>query len=592
MKKGMVFAGSVAGGIGINSVCVNNNTTIDIRSVLYTGTRSVRKGIGRTLHLRGTNYSVMHIAIPSGRTLGAIRTLGGTVGVPLITSVRFSCHLTISDVTTNISGMHVGPNGVNSSSGIGVITSTYEGTNIPVEVNIGSNSLRGRVLTGCNNIAPRTVIRDNLCRVSLLRGFSFSSVMLSLGSSSAFGVCGTCRLTTRGYGCPLRLNIARTNARGVNIVGSTTNVNKLLLEKVNGAVHVSLASSPIGRIRTNVGLLGTVKLYGSKVGFISYPAYKEARVSLVGVTTSTRGHLGSIGGGVAITVVNYVMGNPNRTSTTSVNVTNNGNYNILFGGNRVVYGLPRRGLLSTLVRRVRGVWKRRGITDPGFSRIFNRCFRGSRFDRLSGTIVGGYGLSVGSEALFVDLCDSACVYHSAIFRMSTELGKVLELVGYRVSVNFSTSTFYCTTYRSVAGRVERGDTILGNCFGNARCLLGRGRIVVGLGRNNFRGVGAASCRGQFSGLVGRHFNVDITLGFTNRLRSTPVGTPRVRCIPRRGPTPGGTRRGSPLGFRGHARGPRGNMICLSGPGIFCNGHVGGGAGPVVRIGSSSDRVYY
>lgn len=346
----------VSGGVGLGGAFVNNSTPILIRSVLGIPSAGVRNSIRRTGRLTTTNYRMVHFTVPSRTTLSLVRPVGGTISIPLITSVRFSCHLTLKTTRENVSGVEVGPNGVNSRSHIGTITSVYERGRVPVHVNMGDNDLRGRVLTGCNSPAPSTVIRSTLCRTSLLRGFSFSGVIVSVGSSSMGAVVTTCRLTTREYSCPLRLNIARTNARHVNVVGSTVNVNSLLGHKVNSAVQMDLSSSPIGRIFTTFSVLGTLNLGGSYPCLVSYPAYKHAEVSLVNLTGRIRRELHSYGGPVGITIVNYVMGNPKRTGRTSVNVTNNSNYNLVFGGKRVLHGIPRGRLLSRLVGRVSGLW--------------------------------------------------------------------------------------------------------------------------------------------------------------------------------------------------------------------------------------------
>lgn len=140
------------------------------------------------------------------------------------------------------------------------------------------------------------------------------------------------------------------------------NVNALLTRNVNSAVHISLANSPIGRIHITCSVLGSLNLHRRKPALVDYPAYKHAHVDLRGLTLRIRHHLTSIRRPVAITIVNYIIGKPNRTHRTSINVTNNVNRKLIFHGNRVLQGIPRRRLMDRLFTRVSGVLLREGMS--------------------------------------------------------------------------------------------------------------------------------------------------------------------------------------------------------------------------------------
>lgn len=308
----------------------------------------------RVLTLRRTNYSVVHYTMPAVRTTGTLGRVGGRVRVPLITSVRFSCHLTVTTVRGNTSGVQVGPKGVNDARQVGTIISITGRQKVPVHINMGDNSLRGRLIRGCRKIATRKLIRDTLSGIRVVRSLKCSGLIVDVGSSSILVYTGTRRLVTRGAGCPLRMKVARTKALCSKGVGSTVKLKVVLGRKVNSAVHISLAKTPLRRVGSTGHVLGALKLHGNNVRIISYPAYKHARVSLVNLTGGMRAVIRSVPLSVGMTIVNYIMGKPKRTGRTSVKVTNKINIKLLVGRNRVVGGIPRSRLLSALQRRLLG----------------------------------------------------------------------------------------------------------------------------------------------------------------------------------------------------------------------------------------------
>ncbi len=213
---------------------------------------------------------------------------------------------------------------------------------------------------------------------------------MSLGTSGAFIVMRTCHLLTgrvrrSNIIFPLRLKIARTKGKSDKEVGSTINVSTLLSRNVNGAVEISLARSPRGRLpithcltsecskglRSSVMSLGlrntetitacetpshrelllsfTYSFKGELLSerlsrltvtsyrrdscltsrllrtthhhfchprCVTYPNYNHA---VCGLRTAFRriGHHATRLGNVMVTIVNYVIGNPNRVTSTS-----------------------------------------------------------------------------------------------------------------------------------------------------------------------------------------------------------------------------------------------------------------------------------
>lgn len=338
----------------VKSIIVKKSRPVTVRSVAGAEARSMRTAIRRVLHLRGTKYRVVHYAIPAVRTTGTVGRVGGRVRVPLITSVRFSCGVTVTTVRGKTSGVHVGPKGVNTGRQMRTMMSGTGRCGIPVHINMGDNSLRGRLLRGCNNIATRKVIRDTLSGIRLVRSVNCSGLIIDVGSSSILVYIGTRRLVTGRYPCPLRIKVARSKAMCSKGIGSSMKLKVVLRRKVNGAVHISLAKSPMRRVHATGLVLGALKLHGKNVRIMSYPAYKEAEVGLVGLTGRMRRVMTSVPLSVGITIVKYIMGKPKRTGRTSVKVTKNVKRKLLVGGNRVIGGMGRRRLLSALERRLLG----------------------------------------------------------------------------------------------------------------------------------------------------------------------------------------------------------------------------------------------
>lgn len=362
----------------IKGIPVNSNTPVTMRSVAGAHAASIRTAIGRVGTLRHINTSVIHISMPAVSTTRTFGLVGRQIGIPLITSVRFSCHVTLGMTRCNISYLHVGPNGVNGRRHVHVMISYTHSGGVPVHVNIGTKSLRGSLRRGCNRPAPRTLLRSTVHRISRLSHLGFSRFGIDIGTSSIFLTIRSCHLLTGRVSRPLRLKVARTNNTHDKTMGSTVNLNLLLSRNVNSALHMSLTTSPIRRVGINFSVLGSLHVHSQNVGFVTYPAYSHRRFSIVNAIGTLRRHLRSVVAPVSISVVNYIIGNPNRTLISALNIANNGGGDNLCRSNIHGSHLSGGSVVSRLrthvhtgtdrlsrthqvsIRRIRGWWHSKG----------------------------------------------------------------------------------------------------------------------------------------------------------------------------------------------------------------------------------------
>lgn len=152
-------------------------------------------------------------------------------------------------------------------------------------------------------------------------------------------------------------------------VGTTTSVNTLVFSKLYSKVFLC-GRNPLDRVimsAATFNVLRTNEVQADGARCVSYPKYNHALCSLrsavthVGATASRLGNLG-------VNVVNYVIGNPNRVTSTSCNCMNTNHKGVdLCGGGRYVRGgVPRSRTIRGLVRLVgTGNSCARGWGHPG-----------------------------------------------------------------------------------------------------------------------------------------------------------------------------------------------------------------------------------
>lgn len=102
--------------------------------------------------------------------------------------------------------------------------------------------------------------------------------------------------------------------------------------------------------RATFNVLRTTHLHADGARCVDYPNYNEALCSLHRAVTGvgrTAGRLGNLG----VNVVNYVMGNPNRVTSTSCNCmnTNPGQMDLCHGRIYMRGGVPRRMTMRRLL---------------------------------------------------------------------------------------------------------------------------------------------------------------------------------------------------------------------------------------------------
>lgn len=167
----------------------------------------------------------------------------------------------------------------------------------------------------------------------------------------------TRRLVGRKLGGPLMFFRLCRRARARSLrVGSTTSVNTLVVSKLYSNVLLCGRNGRVdglGISRATFNVLRTKHVHASGARCVSYPNYKHALCSLRSAVThvgSTATRLGKLG----VNVVNYVIGNPNRVTSTSCNCMNTKENGVdLCGGGRYVRGgVPRRRTMRGLVRLV------------------------------------------------------------------------------------------------------------------------------------------------------------------------------------------------------------------------------------------------
>lgn len=139
-------------------------------------------------------------------------------------------------------------------------------------------------------------------------------------------------------------------------MGSTTSVKTLVFSNLYSKVFLfgrkNLDRTIISTATFKV--LRTNHAHASGARCVSYPNYKHALCSLRGAVThvgTTASRLGKLG----VNVVKYVIGNPNRVTSTSCNCINTKQNGVDLCGNGIYIrgGVPRRRTMSGLLSLVR-----------------------------------------------------------------------------------------------------------------------------------------------------------------------------------------------------------------------------------------------
>lgn len=153
---------------------------------------------------------------------------------------------------------------------------------------------------------------------------------------------------------------SRSSTRGLR-VGSTTSVKTLVFSNLYSNVFLFGRN---GLDRTIIStatfkVLRTKHAHASGARCVSYPNYNHALCSLRGAVThvgTTASRLGKLG----VNVVKYVMGNPNRVTSTSCNCMKTKQKGVDLCGNGIYMrgGVPRRRTMRQLLRFVQASQRR------------------------------------------------------------------------------------------------------------------------------------------------------------------------------------------------------------------------------------------
>lgn len=163
------------------------------------------------------------------------------------------------------------------------------------------------------------------------------------------------RLLTTNYSIPivLRHSCERASVRTLRL-GTTISFKALLLSNFNSKVvlrgrkyRAVMASDYVFNV------LRTAHAHVDGARCVSYPDYKHALCSLRAAVTHVGGTASRLGN-LGVNVVKYVIGNPNRVTSTSCNCINTkgGQVDLCGNGRYILGGVPRRRTMRQLIRLV------------------------------------------------------------------------------------------------------------------------------------------------------------------------------------------------------------------------------------------------
>jgi len=273
--------------VSVGNILIGGGNPVTVQSMTNTATENVSSTLEQINLLSDTGCEIVRLAVPSRKSIPALKEIISKSPVPLIADIHFDYRLALGAIESGIEGIRINPGNIGGEGKVRQVAEKAGEAEIPIRVGANAGSLPEDLKqlyykeSATVEDKADALIQAVLRQCSLLENFHFHNIKISLKSSSVPVTVKAYRKFSKISDYPLHLGITEAGSPGKGIIKSSIGIGALLLDGIGDTIRVSLTANPKEEVITAINILEAVGLRRAYPEVISCPTCGRTEFDLI-----------------------------------------------------------------------------------------------------------------------------------------------------------------------------------------------------------------------------------------------------------------------------------------------------------------------
>ena len=337
--------------VHIGGVPVGGGHPIIIQSMTNTDTRDIAATVAQVHALAEAGCEIVRVAVPDMEAAEAVKQIKKNISLPLVADIHFDYRLALESIKNGADKLRINPGNIGDGLRLQKVAEAAKAAGIPIRVGVNGGSLEKDILAKYG-VSPEGLAESALRNVSMLEGYGFSNIVVSVKASSIPLMLDAHKIIAQRLPYPLHIGLTEAGTTYNGAIRSAAGLGTLLAMGVGDTLRVSLSGDPVDEIRCAKEILAAMGLrrFGPRV--IACPKCGRSEIDLVGLAAEVEARLELMDKPITVAVMGCVVNGPGEAREADVGVAGGRGVGAIFRKGQIVRKVDEAEIVEALMAEV------------------------------------------------------------------------------------------------------------------------------------------------------------------------------------------------------------------------------------------------
>lgn len=338
--------------IKIGDVEIGGGNDIAIQSMLSAHHSDVVGNVAQAEELERVGCEILRVSIPDMESIRLIPAIKSAIKMPLVADIHFDYRLAVEAAAAGIDKIRINPGNIGGKDRVKAVVDACRLRNIPIRIGVNSGSIEKEILAKHGSPTPAAMVESALYHASLLEGFDFNDIVISLKSSSVKTTVEAYRLMRQKCDYPLHLGVTEAGTSRMGLIKSSIGIGSLLLDGIGDTIRVTLTAPVVEEIEAAKDILKAIGKNKTGVNVISCPTCGRTSIDIITLANQVEKALADCREKLTVAVMGCVVNGPGEAREADIGICGGEDCAALFKGEKLIAKLPQKEIIPALLNEV------------------------------------------------------------------------------------------------------------------------------------------------------------------------------------------------------------------------------------------------
>ncbi len=339
--------------IRIRDVLVGGGAPVSVQSMTNTDTRDAEKTLAQIKALAEAGCNIVRCAVPDTEAADALRRICAESPLPVVADIHFDYRLALASIEAGVDKIRLNPGNIGGKDRVETVVKAAKARAIPIRIGVNSGSVEKGILEKYGGPVPEAMLESALCHVSLLNGFGFDDICISIKSSSVADTMRAYMLADEKTDYPLHLGVTEAGTEYMGTIKSAAGIGGLLALGVGDTIRVSLTDAPVKEVRAAKAILKAVGLAEEGINVVSCPTCGRTRIDLIKIAHEVEERCAGIRGcRLKVAVMGCVVNGPGEAREADFGIAGGDGAGLVFRKGEIIKKVSQEQLVDALMEEI------------------------------------------------------------------------------------------------------------------------------------------------------------------------------------------------------------------------------------------------